>query len=125
MTILNRFTCWFLGHDFEWQRQQFVEELKRSVHYYKCTRCGERQYNHGNSYGWWDRWGNWIKGILVLGIIGLMFYGFWYFFSFLPCFRTAEMMELPWKYDIWSGCYYEVQDRWINASFLDIVELLK
>lgn len=124
MTIHNRFTCWFLGHDFEWQKHEYVEELNRKVHFYECSRCKECSY-HGNDYGFWDKYGGWITGILVLGVIGLMFYGFWYFFSYIPCFRTAEMMELPWKYDFLSGCYYEIQGRWIERSLLDIVDILK
>jgi hypothetical protein len=112
--------CWWSGH---YYRTRYDEDKT----YHECTRCGNCVKNvyWDDNRGFYEKYEGWFTA-LVIALVMVAFMGFIiYLVSYLPCKSQGTLMELPWKWDFISGCYFNVQDRWIATGLLDIVDLLK
>lgn len=52
--------------------------------------------------------------IAIIGTIG----GLTYFFGNLECKRIGAMMNFPYHYDIWAGCFLKYKDLWVQHDQL-------
>ena len=114
--------CWWKGHD-------LYNHKIEGKHCYKCKECEivtNKDWLAEKSF--WDRHEN-VKIGSVLLLVFIIFIGVMHLLIlppvYLGCLKTAQIMELPFKYDYWSGCFYQIDGRWISSGMLDIVELLK
>jgi hypothetical protein len=134
----KRFTCWLKGH--RPVEVRFDEEGEVGGWYRSCTRCGAGDRVHELFYGatdnLWERFSEaheilaTLTAVIVIGAaislgIGLIVgvptvTAAWY-----TCKVNGTIMELPWQYNIWGGCFYHIDGRWITDELLNVVDLLK
>lgn len=61
-----------------------------------------------------------VACVVVIIIIGIIMTPFF----IIDCNRTAKNMEMNHKYDIWSGCYLQLDDgHWVKSTYFVVPEL--
>jgi hypothetical protein len=140
-----RFKCWFKGHDVRKATAVITEDKKYHGHvttrqYNKCHRCGkgtlENELNYwSDEKNLWERHDTLITTLTVIGVcigvligifllVGLCTLALFPMMAYTCKVGGAEM-GLAAKYNYWTGCYFNVDGRWIHESLLNVVDILK
>jgi hypothetical protein len=134
----RKLICWWFGHDV--RRVKYVVKDAKKYHghdevrvFSKCFKCGQGTkdkemwtYQAGMTFMERNEWIiPWSIGIAsVIFILAFIFVPTLYFAK-VGCLDAGVQMDIPAKYSIWSGCFYEIDGRWIANKMLSVVDLLK
>jgi hypothetical protein len=127
--------CWWKGHYGKYEQHHTEEH--GTVKYYKCRHCGTCVNSSWDldEHSFWERHeilhfiavaiAVLLLFFLVSGIIVAIGSLIAHPFYVHTCKQAGTAMGIPWKYDFWSGCFYEIKGQWVADDLLGIVELLK
>jgi hypothetical protein len=109
--------CWWYGH--KRPENNWTDP-------FTCSTCGkDDQETARNLYRRNQEWLEpvfFLVGvaafILVLCLIG------WYW-GLHVCRESGTNMGLLWKFYFWTGCYFEIDGRWVIDDLLKVVDVLK
>jgi len=135
----KRVRCWWYGHKIV-QEVYVVKDTKKyhghdeTRRFGKCKVCGVgtpqnelNSWNH-DDYNLWER-NHTTFGILIAVFAVVFVLALAAVPSVLAtwkgCMDAGTQMNIPAKYSFWSGCYYQVDGRWIADQLLSVVDLLK
>lgn len=120
---MTNLRCWWNGHRYSNTFNEYAND------YRVCRYCDESTENiWDGTKSFWERHEDFGVAMKILGLAGIVIFGLFALVMipmYLSCRNGGILMDIPWKYDFWSGCYYQVKGQWVAKELLEIVELLK